>query len=341
MRTVTFKTLYRGLIRRWGRDPDSVSLSAAEEERLAEIIEQACKEGVEARWWPDCLRVERRQYRADYAAGTAYSAGDEVYYLATDKYYQALQSTTGNAPADSDGDENSEYWAESDTSYDAADYSATTAYAIGDQVYYETTDRYYQCIQAGTGNAPNDTSYWGVLTDFEAYIAFDQTWESNEIGAVQERWCIYRDNPDLHGEHHNRVMGRVERQHDRIVVTSPSIPTRPYVRYRIRPPRLTRVDYEAGAGYTAGDVVYSDTTGDAYVCIAAGTGNAPPDTDYWTRQEIPEFLQEYILLRGAGALRSEEDGRYETMSQAMREMDRLEDVYLYGEQTEEPAEVVV
>lgn len=44
-------------------------------------------------------------------------------------------------------------------------------------------------------------------------------------------------------------------------------------------------DYDAGTAYSAGDVVTS--AGKAYECIAASTGNAPPDADFWMRLTDP------------------------------------------------------
>lgn len=45
-------------------------------------------------------------------------------------------------------------------SWTGANYSSTTAYVVGDQVYYGTTGDYYTCIQNGTGNAPTVTAFW-------------------------------------------------------------------------------------------------------------------------------------------------------------------------------------
>lgn len=46
----------------------------------------------------------------------------------------------------------------------ASRYSGATAYVVGDKVYY--TDRaLYQCIEATTGNAPTDTTYWIKILD--------------------------------------------------------------------------------------------------------------------------------------------------------------------------------
>lgn len=39
-------------------------------------------------------------------------------------------------------------------------YSGSTAYTVGENVYYPTNGKSYQCILASTGNAPTDATYW-------------------------------------------------------------------------------------------------------------------------------------------------------------------------------------
>lgn len=72
--------------------------------RLNGYINTAVKLAWEFYWWPELMRSELRYYRDDYAAGTTYAAGDEVYYPTTALYYTALGATTGNAPT------NATYW---------------------------------------------------------------------------------------------------------------------------------------------------------------------------------------------------------------------------------------
>lgn len=62
--------------------------------------------------------------------------------------------------------------------YTGSDYSATTTYAVGDQVYYSTTGDFYKCASITTGNAPTSTTYWTRLTipyrfiDYCVYAAY-------------------------------------------------------------------------------------------------------------------------------------------------------------------------
>ena len=48
--------------------------------------------------------------------------------------------------------------------YYGDDYSGSTTYEIGDQVFYSTTGDYYKCTAQTAGNAPTETAYWERLT---------------------------------------------------------------------------------------------------------------------------------------------------------------------------------
>jgi hypothetical protein len=63
-----------------------------------EYINSRTREVWERYPWPEWTLIEQREYRATYAAGTAYVTGDEVFYV--DAYYRAIGSTTGNLPTD-------------------------------------------------------------------------------------------------------------------------------------------------------------------------------------------------------------------------------------------------
>lgn len=73
---------------------------------LRTFINRRLKSAWDKYWWPELMRAELRYYRAAYDAGTAYTAGNQVYYSTTGLYYQATDSTTGNAPTDTN------YWSQ-------------------------------------------------------------------------------------------------------------------------------------------------------------------------------------------------------------------------------------
>lgn len=83
-----------------------------------------------------------------------------------------------------------------------------------------------------------------------------------------------------------------------------------HVKFRRPEPRLTSTAYSAATAYSEGDVVYYDTTGDCYLCIASTTGNLPTNDTFWERQLIPSIFAPY-LRHATHALTLEEDGQYD------------------------------
>jgi len=81
-----------------------------------------------------------------------------------------------------------------------------------------------------------------------------------------------------------------------------------YVYYRRERPVLTGDAYSATTTYAIGDQVYDSTQGDFYNCIAASTGNAVTDTNYWEKVEIPREFEHY-LVQGAYADYLRNDGQ--------------------------------
>lgn len=106
MRTVTFQNVLWGVARLAGLDPRSGDLDSRTAGALTEFINDAVRRCWEHAFWPELVRVERRQYRASWAAGTSYAAGDEVWEPTGDRYYVAVQASTGEDPAGDDGT----YW---------------------------------------------------------------------------------------------------------------------------------------------------------------------------------------------------------------------------------------
>lgn len=125
METVTAKSILDGVFHMAGVDPDDASEAdkLAMLEHLASRLEDAC----EYYRWPQYLTIEERFFRADWAAGTAYADGAEVYYPTDDAYYQANQATSaGESPTT-----NPEKWDELTEFRRTVDYEQTGETAIG------------------------------------------------------------------------------------------------------------------------------------------------------------------------------------------------------------------
>lgn len=254
-------------------------------------------------FWPDLGRVEQRFYRAAWNSGTAYSATNEVYYQPTQKYYQALQASTNQAPADSAGDTNLDYWEECARSYAADTYSASGSYVQADRVSYG--DNVYQLYVAGpvSGVLPTDTTKWAVLTPFDQYVSYTQTGET-EIGVVMAAWD---SNPrtSTRGNELNWFLSE-----NGVQVSSPIAFA--WVEYRLRCPKLSGDTFDSTATYASGDQIYFSSTATPGNFYTANTGTSAGDSPdsapgKWDVVQIPRIFHKPLVhaiaadwLRGPG-----------------------------------------
>jgi len=103
MRTVTFQSVLWGVATRRGLDP-SVNLLTDAAAALTEYINEDLRLRWEKYEWPELCRLEERYFRADWAVGTAYAVGDEVWDGTMEEYYVCVKAGTGHAVTDG------EYW---------------------------------------------------------------------------------------------------------------------------------------------------------------------------------------------------------------------------------------
>jgi hypothetical protein len=297
MRLADYIDIQRNCALKCGLDPDL--LNATEFAQLRDLISARIKRAYRQERWPDLNRVEKRYFRDLWDSGTSYTASTatsavEVYYAASGLYYQCLAANTNQAPATLSGSEyetNTTYWAESSTSYSADNYDASTAYSRGDSVYYPTTDRYYQLHAASsTGNVPTDTTKWGVLTDFDRYIAFAQTGKT----AIGDALHVYNLNP--------RTSNRAQELSSSLSengVQVHSAVSSCWLEYRLRYPVLLGGTFSTTATYAVGDQVYfssATTKGNFYDCATATSAGESPDSAAakWTKVQLPLDMAAYL-----------------------------------------------
>lgn len=245
----------------------------------------------EFHFWPFLGRVEQRFYRPDWNSATTYAATNEVYYPPTGKYYQALQASTNQAPADSSGATQTTYWEESSRSYQADTFSATASYSKGNRVSY--ADQVYQVFVAGpiTGVLPTDNTQWALLTNFDQYVLYGQPGKT-AIGIVAAAWNL---NPrtTTRGIELNWNLSDVGVQ-----ISSPNAFA--WLDYRIRCPKLTGDMFDTTATYASGDQVYfssASTPGNFYTANTATAAGESPDSQpaKWDVIQIPRNFHKPLV----------------------------------------------
>jgi len=289
MKTISFEELLREVMALWtGRNelPDTEHYP-----RLRGKMDLSLQIAWSREFWRDLMRIERRFFRPNWVNGTSYVQGDEVYDQNSQGYFQCVRATSSQAPTDSGLVENSGYWAACATAYTAANWVSGTSYAIGDQVYYLPTSTFYQCIQATSSVVCTNTSYWGPLTPFDRYIAWEQSGE-NEIGKLfacrTDNHFVTTNYDDLDAwESYQGIQVR-----DNV--------TSCYVFYRQPCPRLKGDSWSATASYAVGDQVYFTPTGDKgnlYDCISSASAGDSPSTDpeKWDQVDIPIDFANFLV----------------------------------------------
>lgn len=296
-------------------DPDN--LSTAEFRAIRRSAKQRLEVCWEYHFWPDLDRMEQRFYRPPWDPTVTYNnaasgTGDpfEVYYAPTQKYYQALQGSTNQAPAtiNPDGSQtvNLLYWALSTRYYAASTYSSTTLYSQGMMAQYG--DSIYQLFTAGpiSGDLPTDAANWGLLTPFDQYILYEQP-GLTPFTVVNSAWST---NPrtSTRGRELNWSLSNNGLQISSAIHFA-------WVDYRIRCPKLSGDLYNAATAYQPAAQMYytsAATPGNFFINAFPGPGPTPPGENpdnalNWDVVAIPRIFHKYMVhaiaadwIRGPG-----------------------------------------
>ncbi len=321
MITVSYDLILKGVSDLAGLDRDAIPTDQAQ------IIQHAINRRLQLVWaafpWPETINLEKRLFRDVWVTGTTYSASTsttpvEVYYYPTGKYYQSLRgSNQGNVPATLSGTtytENSDYWAESKESYSGSDWADATAYVATDGnpsiVRNPADGRYYQCHTGHTSAGSLDSSKFCVLTEFDRYVAYEQTSKTkigDVLGVWSERPLKVRNAEEL--EYFLSANGIQVLSDDYAEV---------WIEFKTKIPQLTGDTFSSSSTYTANvDQVYfagstSSYPGNFYDCIVNTTVGQSPQTtaSSWSIVSIPRIFQPY-LEQGAYADYLASDGQNE------------------------------
>jgi hypothetical protein len=301
MRTVTYKSVMDRIAGYMG-EADGLS---AEDQTLAGLKTNFfVRLAWQYYWWPELGAIERRTFRPAWDAGTDYpaptaTAAVEVFLptvgvgpFVSDNgdYYQALQASTGEAPATLTGGayvENSAFWAKCQSSYSADVWSERT-YAVGDQATNPDNGRAYQCIEAHTGSGAMDLTKFGILTTFVRSLDYEQT-DETPLGDVR---FIWDRNPETDPRTAERIPFRLRSAHMQVLGLANVV----WVEFRLRPSVFAGAFRTDAATYAATDTRYDTATGDYWTANAAVAAGQSPTTHptLWDRVEFPEFMAEYV-----------------------------------------------
>ena len=236
------------------------------------------------------------------AAQTDYNLTTQVTVTSTTQFYYAvLNSPTTPAtgtikaspnPVDDDGNVCLGNWYPCRSSYTGNVWRPSTAYAVGDVVCYAVNGNYYACHTANTGQLPTDTSYFGVLTPFDKYIAYEQTGQT-ALGEVRD---VFTTEPGV-----NRNFATPNWTLSNNGVQVPDGPAMVWVQFRTRFKPLVGDDYSASATYAVGDQILFNSSGSVknfYECLTATTAGESPTTaaSKWAIIEIPYLFQPYLVM---------------------------------------------
>lgn len=297
MQTVTFQSALNDVATGLGMDPDR-DLNPQRAAGITRYLNRRLLEAWRFDFWPEWTTSEQRTFRLPYAVGTSYPAPtlttpQEVWDNASQKYYQALRLTLGNAPStlvNGAWTVNAAYWAECAATYAASDWASGQALAVGDQRRNPDDNRIYQCFSAHT-SVPGglDLTQFGVLTPFQRTIDFDQSGRTpidavKRVSARDPR--VFKNNP---------WPVRFDVVSSGVLV-SVNAPNTPWVTFRLRPPGFTSVPWNGATNYTTGTLVLSRTTGDVYAALQASTNQDPATTaGYWQRVPFPAAISSAVV----------------------------------------------
>ena len=281
MRTVTYKSIFEGALRMRNEDPSTAITSV--KLALAEFVNQGLSDCHEFWRWPELVAVEQRFFRDMYAAGTAYAAGAEVYFPATQLYYRALQATTGHAPAalaDGSYATNGTYWWECSQEIAGDDWADATDYAAGDLVRDPVSGNFYACYAGHTSSGTIDATKFGLVVPFRPFIAYEQAGQT-AIEAVLECW----DADPRSDTAARRVTFRKDIDGIRLAADQAG-PIWPEFRVRC-PDFLWSAEWTA-ISFTGGSTIYHAASGEVYRASSdAVSGDVPGAAAKWVKLDVP------------------------------------------------------
>lgn len=285
-----------------GEDPSAAA--TIDKLRFAEFLDQGLS-GCHEYWrWPELVPVEKRFFRTAYSASEAYVAGDERYFPATEKYYRALRSFTGQAPAvlvSGAYSTNTSYWWDCSGDIAGEDWAATVAYVVGTVVRNPGDGLYYACHTSHTSSSSFDATKFGELAAFRPFIAYEQS----GLTAIEAVIRCFNSDPRS-----DREAGEVPFRPDAEGVRFSADAEGPvWLEYRKRCPSFAWAAEWSASAFSVDSIVYYPTTGEVYKSSAAAASTDVPGTAaVWVKAEVP-YIFRHVAKVKAYALWLEAEGQ--------------------------------
>jgi hypothetical protein len=178
-RAVKWSRVFDSVVRAKGLDPATASLTAAQQENMADLVNEWLRQAWEFAWWPALMVCEQRTVTADEDAGLVITPAEDG--CETIGHVRAVYKTnprTGASPyrlpflVTADGiilpstlgitTAFVEHRVRA-PEFTRVVWSAATTYAAGDLVYLAATGECYRAVAASTNKTPPDAAYWEAV----------------------------------------------------------------------------------------------------------------------------------------------------------------------------------
>lgn len=146
--------------------------------------------------------------------------------------------------------------------------------------------------------APPEPTCWGLLTPFNRYVGWDQSWETNAIGEFLSAWDF---DP--------RITTKLAKLPYLIsadgaqFTTLKHVPAYVWLLIRLIRPELTGDTYDITTSYAVrNQMYYTDPSGHGnfFNCLAPSTPNQNPTSNpaNWSEVELPYTFRQYLIQGG-------------------------------------------